>query len=45
MDFPKENQKDFDKIMEKYKDNKIIEGIKFHSIEHIDEVFNLILDK
>jgi ATP-dependent Lon protease len=43
--FPKENQKDFDKIMEKYKDNKIIEGIKFHSIEHIDEVFNLILDK
>jgi ATP-dependent Lon protease len=43
--FPKENQKDFDKIMEKYKDNKIIDGIKFHSIEHIDEVFNLILDK
>jgi len=43
--FPKENQKDFDKIMEKYKDNKIIEGIKFHSIEHINEVFNLILDK
>ncbi len=43
--FPKENNKDFEKIMEKYKDNKIIEGIKFHSIEHIDEVFNLILDK
>jgi len=43
--FPKENQKDFDKIMEKYKDNKIIDGIKFHSIEHIDDVFNLILDK
>jgi len=43
--FPKENQKDFEKIMEKYKDNKIIDGIKFHSIEHIDEVFNLILDK
>ena len=43
--FPKENQKDFDKIMDKYKDNKIIDGIKFHSIENIDEVFNLILDK
>jgi len=43
--FPKENEKDFEKIMEKYKDNKIIDGIKFHSIEHISDVFNLILDK
>jgi ATP-dependent Lon protease len=43
--FPKENIKDFEKIMEKYKDNKLIDGIKFHSIEHIDDVFNLILDK
>jgi len=43
--FPKENEKDFDKIMEKYKDNKIIEGIKFHSINHINEVFDLILEK
>lgn len=43
--FPKENQTDFDKIMEKYKDNNIIKGIKFHSISHIDEVLNLILDK
>jgi ATP-dependent Lon protease len=43
--FPKENFKDFEKIMEKYKDNKIIDDIKFHSIEHIDDVFNLILDK
>lgn len=43
--FPKENQNDFDKIMEKYKDNKIIEGIKFHSISHINEVLDLILEK
>jgi len=43
--FPKENEKDFEKIMEKYKDNKIIDGIKFHSVEHIDEVLNLILEK
>jgi ATP-dependent Lon protease len=43
--FPKENQADFDKIMEKYKDNNIIKGIKFHSISHIDEVLALILDK
>lgn len=43
--FPKENEKDFEKIMEKYKDNKIVEGIKFHPIEHINEVFDLILDE
>ena len=43
--FPKENQTDFDKIMEKYKDNNIIKGIKFHSISHIDKVLDLILDK
>ena len=43
--FPKENDKDFDKIMEKYKDNEIIKNIKFHSINHINEVFDLILEK
>jgi len=43
--YPKENDKDFDKIMEKYKDNEIIKGIKFHSVSHISEVFDLILDK
>jgi hypothetical protein len=31
--------------MEKYKNNKIIDGIKFHSIEHISDVFDLILEK
>jgi len=43
--FPKENEKDFIKIMEKYKDNEIIKGIKFHSVSHINEVFDLILEK
>jgi len=43
--FPKENDKDFDKIMEKYKDTEIIKGIKFHSVGHISEVFDLILEK
>jgi ATP-dependent Lon protease len=43
--FPKENENDFEKIMEKYKDNKILDGIKFHSIESVDEVLKLILDK
>ena len=43
--FPKENQCDFDKIMEKYKGNEIIDGIKFHSVSHLDDVFDLILEK
>ena len=43
--FPKENQTDFNKIQEKYKNNKILDGIKFHSINHINDAMNLILDK
>ncbi len=43
--FPKENERDFDKIMEKYKNNEIINGIQFHSIENVQQVFDLILEK
>ena len=43
--YPYENQRDFEKIMEKYKDNDIIKGIKFHSTKTIQEVFDLILEK
>jgi ATP-dependent Lon protease/glutaredoxin-related protein len=43
--YPYENQRDFDKIMEKYKDKEIMKGIKFHSIKNINEVFDLILEK
>jgi len=43
--FPKENENDFNKIMEKYKDNKLIDGIKFHSIERVEDVLDLILEK
>jgi ATP-dependent Lon protease len=43
--FPKENENDFNKIMEKYKDDKIIDGIKFHSIERVEDVLELILEK
>lgn len=43
--FPKENQNDFDKIMEKYKHDKLIDGIKFHSIERVEDVLELILEK
>jgi ATP-dependent Lon protease len=43
--FPKENENDFNKIMEKYKNDKIIDGIKFHSIERVEDVLDLILEK
>lgn len=42
--FPEENKRDFDKIMDKYKDKDIIKGIKFHCIRTIQEVFDLILE-
>jgi len=43
--YPYENQRDFDKIIEKYKDSELIKGIKFHSIKNIHQVFDLILEK
>jgi ATP-dependent Lon protease len=43
--FPVENKRDFDKIMDKYKDNEIVKGIKFHCISDIQSVFELILEK
>jgi ATP-dependent Lon protease len=43
--YPLENKRDYEKFMKKYKDNKIIEGIKFHAVSSIQEVFELILEK
>jgi len=43
--FPKENKRDFEKMMDKFKDKDIIKGVKFHCVETIDEVLELILDK
>jgi ATP-dependent Lon protease len=43
--YPVENQRDFDKIMEKYKDYDIIKGIKFHPASTIQQVFDLIFEK
>jgi len=43
--YPKENKKDFDDFFEKYKNDKILHGILFHEVNHINEVFNLILEK
>jgi len=42
--YPKENAKDAKKIMEKYKGAKILEGIKFHPVDNIHEVFDFIFE-
>jgi len=42
--FPKENVKDYDSFMEKYKDSELTNGIIFHSVETIEEVFELVFD-
>lgn len=43
--FPKENMKDYTDFIEKYKDNDLIKGISFYPISHINEAFDLILEK
>ena len=43
--YPYENQRDFEEIMEKYKDNDILKGVKFTSTRNIQQVFDLILEK
>lgn len=41
--YPKENDKDFNDFMEKYRDNPMVEGIHFHEVETIQQVFKLVL--
>jgi len=43
--FPKENQKDFDEFLEKYKDKNILNGISFFPVSHINEVLEIIMNK
>jgi ATP-dependent Lon protease len=43
--YPKENMRQFEDFMEKYKDNPQLDGVTFHSCGTIDEVFELIFDK
>ena len=40
--FPKENDKEFNKFWEKYKDNVIVEGIEFKQVDNINEVLKLV---
>jgi len=43
--YPKENKKDFDEFYEKYKEDEILNNIKFTQVSHISEVLEYILDK
>jgi endopeptidase La len=42
--YPEENQLDFEKWEDKYKDTGLFDGIKFHKVSHIEEVFKLIFE-
>ena len=42
--FPKENSKDYDTFMEKYKEDELTKGITFHSVSTIVEVFELVFE-
>jgi ATP-dependent Lon protease len=42
--YPKENEKDFVSFMDKYKDDELTKGINFHSVEHINEVFDRVFE-
>ena len=40
--YPVENEKDFNSFMEKYKDDELTKGVVFHSVSHINEVFDKV---
>jgi predicted ATP-dependent protease len=42
--YPKENKKDFDDFMKKYKDYEELHDIHFYSIQHVKEALELLLD-
>lgn len=42
--FPKENEKDFNTFMEKYKDDELTKGIEFISVENINDIFNVAFE-
>lgn len=40
--YPEANEKNFKKFMDKYKEKRILEGIVFHKVNHIEDVFKHI---
>jgi ATP-dependent Lon protease len=43
--FPKENEKDYKQLLEKYEKTETLNGITFHPVGTIEEVFQHIFDK
>ena len=43
--YPKENEKDYESFVEKYKEDDAIMSIKYHAVDRIEEVFELIFDR
>ena len=42
--FPRENAKDYDEFMKKYGSTKLVEGISFHQVDHVNEAIALIME-
>jgi len=42
--FPEENENDYKKFLEKYNDSKLLEGIIFHKVKHVNDVFELVFE-
>jgi len=42
--YPVENKRDYENFIEKYKDTEVIKNIIFHSVSHINEVFDIIFE-
>jgi ATP-dependent Lon protease len=43
--FPVENMKDYNTFIEKYKDSPLLEGIQFHPVNTIRQVFDLVFEE
>ena len=43
--YPKDNERDFKEFFDKYKDDEILKDITFHSVDHMNDVLELILQK
>lgn len=43
--YPVENEKDFKAFMEKYKNTDLVKDIKFHAVNNIHEVFELVFEE
>jgi ATP-dependent Lon protease len=43
--FPKENLKDYESFIEKYKESDLLKDIKFNMVETIEETFDIVFEK